>query len=267
MMSLGKPEYVSDLVVYLLNRLGVEYVTLNPGATTRGMHESLVTYGGNIAPEVITCSHEEVAVAMAEGYYLATGRLQATLVHDIVGLQHASKAIYEAWLNNVPMLIIGGTGPLDSTHRRPWIDWIHTAQVQAQIVRDYVKWDDQPQGALSVAESILRAYQIAMTEPRGPVYICLDVELQESRLPDSFVIPDLSRYRPPAPPSGNPDAVADAARALREARWPDRKSTRLNSSHVAISYAVFCLKKKKKNSARNKNKKKKKTQQQKKKTK
>ncbi len=219
-MSPGKPEYVSDLVVYLLNRLGVEYVTLNPGATTRGMHESLVTYGRNAAPEVITCSHEEVAVAMAEGYYLATGRPQATLVHNIVGLQHASKAIYEAWLNNVPMLIIGGTGPLDSTHRRPWIDWIHTAQVQAQIVRDYVKWDDQPQGALSVAESILRAYQIAMTEPRGPVYICLDVELQESRLPDGFVIPDLSRYRPPAPPSGNPDAIGDAARALREARWP-----------------------------------------------
>src|SRR3989442_1159273 len=153
------------------------------------MHESLVTYGGTVAPEVITCSHEEGAVAMAEGYYLATGRPQATLVHNIVGLQHASKAIYEAWLNNAPMIIIGGTGPLDSTHRRPWIDWIHTAQVQAQIVRDYVKWDDQPQGALSVAESILRAYQIAMTEPGGPVYLCLDVELQESRLPEGFVIP------------------------------------------------------------------------------
>jgi acetolactate synthase I/II/III large subunit len=219
-MSPGKPEYVSDLVVYLLNRLGVEYVTLNPGATTRGLHESLVTYGGNVAPEVITCSHEEIAVAMAEGYYLATGKPQATLVHNIVGLQHASKAIYEAWLNNAPMIIIGGTGPIDSTHRRPWIDWIHTAQVQAQIVRDYVKWDDQPQGAQSVAESLLRAYQIAMTEPRGPVYLCLDVELQESRLPDGFVMPDLNRYRPPAPPSGNPDALASAAKMLRDARWP-----------------------------------------------
>src|SRR6266511_335851 len=136
-MSLGKPEYVSDLVVYLLHQLGVEYVTLNPGATTRGMHESLVTYGGNTAPEVIACSHEEIAVAMAEGYYLATGKPQAVLVHNIVGLQHASKAIYEAWLNQVPMIVIGGTWPLDSTHRRPWIDWIHTAQVQGQIVRDY----------------------------------------------------------------------------------------------------------------------------------
>ena len=219
-MSLQKPEYVSDLVVYLLNRLGVEYVTLNPGATTRGMHESLVTYGGNTAPEVITCSHEEIAVAMAEGYYLATGRPQATLVHNIVGLQHASKAIYEAWLDQVPMIIIGGTGPLDSTHRRPWIDWIHTAQVQGQIVRDYVKWDDQPQGALSVAESILRAYQIAMTEPRGPVYLCLDVELQESRLPDGFTIPDVARHGLAASPAGNPEAIAEAAQALRRARWP-----------------------------------------------
>jgi thiamine pyrophosphate-dependent acetolactate synthase large subunit-like protein len=157
---------------------------------------------------------------MAEGYYVATGKPQATLVHNIVGLQHASKAIYEAWLNSIPMLVIGGTGPLDSTHRRPWIDWIHTAQVQGQIVRDYVKWDDQPQGALSVAESMLRAYQIAMTEPRGPVYLCLDVELQESRLPADLTMPDPGRYRPPAPPSGHPEATAEAAQALREARWP-----------------------------------------------
>jgi acetolactate synthase I/II/III large subunit len=219
-MSLEHPRYVSDLVVYLLHELGMDYATLNPGATTRGLHESLVTYGGNRAPEVITCCHEEIAVAMAEGYYLATGRPQATLVHDIVGLQHASKAIYEAWLNNTPMLILGGTGPLDASHRRPWIDWIHTAQVQAQLVRDYVKWDDQPQGAWSVAESVLRAYQIAMTDPKGPVYLCFDVELQESPLPADFQLPDLTRYRPPAAPAGHPEAIAAAAQALLDAEWP-----------------------------------------------
>ena len=219
-MSLARPEYVSDLIVYLLNGLGIDYVPLNPGATTRGIHESMVTYGGNQAPELITCCHEELAVAMAEGYYLATGKPLATLVHNIVGLQHASKAIYEAWLNSVPMIIIGGTGPLDASHRRPWIDWIHTAQVQSQIIRDYVKWDDQPQGAASVAESVLRAYQIAMTEPRGPVYLCFDVELQEARLPDNFPIPDLSRVQPPAPPAGNPAAIAQGVRALLEAERP-----------------------------------------------
>ena len=155
-MALGRPEYVSDLIVNLLNQLGIDYATTNPGATTRGMHESIITYGGNSSPEMITCCHEELAVAMAEGYYLATGKPLAALVHNIVGLQHASKAIYEAWLAGVPMLVIGGTGPVDLSHRRPWIDWIHTPQVQGQIVRDYVKWDDQPEGPRSVVESILR---------------------------------------------------------------------------------------------------------------
>jgi acetolactate synthase I/II/III large subunit len=219
-MHLEKPVYVSDLIVYLLHALGIDYVTLNPGATTRGIHESLVTYGGNQAPEVITCCHEEVAAAMAEGYYLATGKPLVTLVHNIVGLQHASKAIYEAALRNTPMLVLGGTGPLDASHRRPWIDWIHTAQVQGQIVRDYVKWDDQPQGAVSVAESVLRAYQIAMTDPKGPVYLCFDVELQESRLPAGFVLPDPARYRPPDAPSGNATAIAETTDALLHAEWP-----------------------------------------------
>jgi thiamine pyrophosphate-dependent acetolactate synthase large subunit-like protein len=219
-MSLERPEFVSDLVIYLLNELGVEYAPLNPGATIRGLHESVVNYGGNSNPELITCCHEELAVAMAEGFYLATGRPQVTLAHNIVGLQHASKAIYEAFLNNIPMIILGGTGPLDASYRRPWIDWIHTAQVQGQIVRDYVKWDDQPLGAQSVAESVLRAYQIAMTEPRGPVYLCFDVELQEARLPDDFVLPDISRYQVPASPQGNPEAVAEAAKALMAAESP-----------------------------------------------
>jgi acetolactate synthase I/II/III large subunit len=219
-MSLEEAQYVSDLIVYLLHELGVDYAILNPGATTRGLHEWLVTYGGNTAPGVIICCHEEVAVAMAEGYYLATGRPQVTLLHDIVGLQHASKAIYEAWLNNTPMLILGGTGPLDASHRRPWIDWIHTAQVQAQLVRDYVKWEDQPQGAVSVAESILRAYQIAMNDPKGPVYLCFDVELQESPLPADFELPDLTRYRPPSTPAGNAAAIAEVGQALLNAEWP-----------------------------------------------
>ena len=219
-MSLEIPEFVSDLVIYLLNELGVEYAPLNPGATIRGLHESVVNYGNNTNPELITCCHEELAVAMAEGFYLATGRPQVALAHNIVGLQHASKAIYEAFLNNIPMIILGGTGPLDASHRRPWIDWIHTAQVQGQIVRDYVKWDDQPLGAQSVAESVLRAYQIAMTEPRGPVYLCFDVELQEARLPDDFVLPDISRYQVPASPQGNPEAVEEAAKALMAAENP-----------------------------------------------
>ena len=219
-MNLGRPEYVSDLIVYLLRERGVEYVALNPGATTRGINESLVSYGGNVVPEVITCCHEELAVAMAEGYYAATGRPQVALLHDIVALQHGAKAIYEAWLNRIPVIVMGGTGPVDASHMRPYIDWIHTAQVQAQLVGDYVKWDDQPLGAQSVVESILRAYQIAMTEPRGPVYLSFDVELQESLLPDGFQIPDVARFRTASSPSGSADAVAQAAKLIMEAEWP-----------------------------------------------
>ena len=109
---------------------------------------------------------------------------------------------------------------MDASHRRPWIDWIHTAQVQAQLVRDYVKWDDQPVGPESVVESVLRAYQVAMTEPRGPVYLCFDVELQESRLPANFELPDFSKYDLPIPPGGNQGAVERVAQALLEAEWP-----------------------------------------------
>jgi hypothetical protein len=144
-MSLGKPQYVSDQVVYLPHELGVEYAMLNPGATTRGLHESLVTFRGNQAPEVITCCQEEIAVAMAEGYYLATGKPQVTLVHNVVGLQHASKVIYEAWLNNTPMIILGipvrwtpataASGSIGSTRPRCKGNWSEVTSSEMTSLR------------------------------------------------------------------------------------------------------------------------------------
>src|SRR5947209_20177498 len=110
-MHLERPAYVSDLIVYLLHGLGIEYVTLNPGARTRGMHESLVTYGGNTAPDVITCCREEIAASMPESYYLARRNPLATLVSNIVGLQHASKATSEGALRSPLLLVRGVTGP------------------------------------------------------------------------------------------------------------------------------------------------------------
>ncbi|MDR7523659.1 MAG: thiamine pyrophosphate-binding protein, partial [Armatimonadota bacterium] len=140
----GRPLYGSDLVVDVLRALGVEYAALNPGATFRGLHDSLVNYGGNRRPQIIQCCHEEIAVAVAHGYTKAAGRPMAAIVHDVVGLQHASMAIFNAWCDRVPLLVLGGTGPMAAEQRRPWIDWIHTALVQGQAVRDYVTWDDQP---------------------------------------------------------------------------------------------------------------------------
>ncbi len=135
--------YGSDLVVDLLRAVGIEHVALNPGATFRGLHDSLVNYGER-TPEHLLTTHEEIAVALAHGYAKAKGRPMAAIVHDIVGLQHASMAIFNAFCDRAPILVLGGAGPMDATRRRPWIDWIHTALVQGTQVRDYVKLDDQP---------------------------------------------------------------------------------------------------------------------------
>ena len=214
------PGYGSDLVVDLLRAVGIEYVALNPGATFRGLHDSLVNHGGDRAPELILTTHEEIAVAMAHGYAKARGAPMAAVVHDIVGLQHASMAIFNAFCDRAPVLVLGATGPMDATRRRPWIDWIHTALVQGTQVRDYVKLDDQPASVAALPEAFLRAWRVAGTEPMGPVYLCLDAGLQEAALERPVPLPDVGRFRPPAAPHADPRALDEAARWLAEARAP-----------------------------------------------
>jgi acetolactate synthase-1/2/3 large subunit len=211
--------YGSDLVVDLLRAAGIEHVALNPGATFRGLHDSLVNYGDR-RPEHILTTHEEIAVAMAHGYAKAKGRPMAAVVHDIVGLQHASMAIFNAFCDRAPILVLGGGGPMDATRRRPWIDWIHTALVQGNQVRDYVKLDDQPASVSAIPEAILRAWRVARTEPQGPVYVCLDAALQEQSLDRPVPLPDPARFEPAAPPHADPRALDEAARRLTEARFP-----------------------------------------------
>ncbi len=213
-------EYGSDLIVDLMKAYGIEYAALNPGATFRGLHDSIVNYGGNVAPQIILCNHEEIAVAVAQGYAKAAGRPMAAIVHNVVGLLHAAMAIYTAWLDRTPLLIMGGTGPMAVETRRPWIDWIHTALVQGNAVRDYVKWDDQPASIPGIVESFIRGYRIAVTEPQGPVYLCWDAALQEQRLDAPVVIPDVARYAPPTLAQADSVALATAARWLVEAAHP-----------------------------------------------
>ena len=214
------PAYGSDLVVDLLRAVGIEYVALNPGATYRGLHDSLVNYGSNRAPELILTTHEEIAVAMAHGYAKARGAPMAAVVHDIVGLQHASMAIFNAFCDRAPILVLGATGPMDATRRRPWIDWIHTALVQGTQVRDYVKLDDQPASIAALPEAFLRAWRVARTQPMGPVYLCLDAGLQEQALERPIVLPDATRFEPAAGPHADPRALDEAARRLAEAHFP-----------------------------------------------
>lgn len=219
-MAESTPRYGSDLIVNLLKVLGIEYVALNPGSSFRGIHDSLVNYNQNRNPEIVLCCHEEIAVSVAHGYAKAAGKPMAAIVHDVVGLQHASMAIYNAWCDRTPVLVLGGTGPMDTSKRRPWIDWIHTALVQGNLVRDFVKWDDQPTGLGAIPNSILRGYRIATTEPQGPVYLCFDVELQEAPLEEGIRVPEPARYRPPAPLQADSDSIREAARLLQEAEHP-----------------------------------------------
>jgi len=216
---LSQAEYGSDLVVELIRSLEIPYVSLNPGASYRGIHDSFVNFAGG-GPEMIVCCHEEIAVAVAAGYARATGKPMVAAIHDVVGLQHATMAVYHAWCARLPMIIVGGTGPMAAENRRPGTDWTHTALVQGNQIRDYVKWDDQPASPLSIPESIMRAHKIATTEPMGPVYLCFDTDLQEQAITAIISLPDPKRYAPPAPMAPNPDALKEAAALLAEAQWP-----------------------------------------------
>jgi len=215
-----QPGYGSDVVVDLMKAFDIEYAAFNPGATFRGIHDSIVNYGGNYKPEVIFCCHEEISVALAHGYAKAKGKPMIAIVHNIVGLQHASMAIFNAWCDRVPIIVLGGTGPMDTTRRRPRIDWIHTALVQGNQVRDYVKWDDQPYNLACVPESFIRGYRIATTEPMAPIYINYDADIQEDAVTTPIEMPDISRFAPPAPMQANPEALRQAAELLVNAKSP-----------------------------------------------
>ncbi len=210
----------SDAMAEVLRDLGIAWVALNPGASFRGLHDSLVNYLGNRQPQMLLCLHEEHAIAMAHGYAKSTGKLMAAIVHSNVGLMHGSMAVFNAWCDRIPLLLLGATGPFDATKRRPWIDWIHTAQDQGALIRDFVKFDDQPSSIAAARESILRAVQIATTPPTGPVYINLDQALQESALPAALPKLDLARYRAPPPAEPNPALIAAAAELLAKAQAP-----------------------------------------------
>jgi acetolactate synthase-1/2/3 large subunit len=229
------PRYGSDVIVDLLRALDIEYVTLNPGSSFRGLHDSLVNYGGNERPQMLLCNHEGTAVAIAQGYYKATGKMMAAIVHDTVGLQHATMAIFNAWCDRVPVLVLGATGPMAAERRVPWIHWIHTANLPGQLVRPFVKWDDQPCAIGDVAESLLRAYRTALTAPTAPVYVCFDCELQERPLAEVPPFPAVERYRPAPPVPAPSEVVERVADLLCGAELPVALADRVGRSPAAFA--------------------------------
>src|SRR5471032_143566 len=210
----------SDVVADALRALDIPYLALTPGASYRCLHDSIVNYLGNSSPQMLLCLHEEAAVAIAHGYAKVTGKAMAAAVHSNVGLMHASMAMFNAWCDRMPMVVLGATGPVDAAKRRPWIDWIHTARDQGALVRGYTKWDDQPASPVAAREAVLRAGWIANTAPCGPTYVNLDTELQESKLAEPVAPIDGKRFMPTVVSAAPADQIKAAANLLRGAKQP-----------------------------------------------
>src|SRR5712671_6185941 len=219
MVSPAKERWASDVIVDLLHAYELPHAALNPGASYRGLHDSIVNYGQN-RPTMMLCQHEETAVQIAHGYAKAAGRPMVAILHNLVGLLHANMAIYYAYIDRAPIFIVGATGPMDETKRRPRIDWIHTAQNQGEAVRNYTKWDYQPHTIDGAPEAFARAYAVMMTEPRGPIYMCYDAWLQERKLDHEVPLPPPHAAKVPSRIAPDPKALAAAADLIASAKKP-----------------------------------------------
>jgi acetolactate synthase-1/2/3 large subunit len=206
-----------DFMVDVLNSLGIEYLAINCASSYRGLHEAVVNHGNN-KPEIITCVHEDIAVHMAQGYAKIEGKPMAMACHGVVGLQHAAMAIYNAWCDRVPIVVMGGN-IMEADKRAPGAEWPHSGVDIGHLVREFTKWDDQPASLQHFAESAARAYRVATTPPMGPVFLALDAELQENPIANAKSL-RIPKFEPVIPPQGDSGALAAAAKLLVEAQNP-----------------------------------------------
>lgn len=217
----AKPEYVSDAIADLLQRMDFGHVFLLPGASYRGLHDSLVNHNRNLNPQIVLATSELSAVSMAHGYSKALNKPSLCILHNLVGLMNGSMGVYNAWCDRTPVVMLGGSGPLDPDQRR-FIDWNHTASTQSDIVKPWVKWTDEPPTGNAILKSILRGKAIAETAPQGPVYVSIDSGIQEMPVDDSIgeYDPSLPRYHAPPPMAPNEDALQEVAEMLVNAEFP-----------------------------------------------
>jgi len=225
----------SDLMVDALKQLGIDYVAANPGSSFRGLQESIINYGGNSKPELLTCLHEESSVALGHGYAKAAGKPIAVMCHGTVGLQHAAMAVYNAWCDRAPVIIIAGNH-LDATQRSGRVIWAHSVQDAAALVRDFTKWDDNPVSLPHFLESLVRGYKIATTPPMGPVVIVADHDLQEQEVGEQR--PKIPALSPTIPPRGDDGAVREAARLLVAAEHPVLIADRMATTPAGMNHLV-----------------------------
>ena len=228
------PRPGSDFMLDVIKSLNIDYFASNPASSFRSLHESIVNYGGNKKPEFLTCMHEESSVAIAHGYAKAAGKPMGVLCHGSVGLQHAAMAVYNAWADRVPVMMFAGNG-MDANKRRPGVEWTHCVQDPAGLVRDFIKWDDQPASLQHFAESTVRAYKMAMSPPQEPVLITLDIDLQEEAVEGKPSIPKLSLS---APPQADELALREAAKMLVAAQNPVIVADRCARSQQGVDALV-----------------------------
>ena len=103
---LKNEQWGSDIAANLLRDLGIEHITINPGASFRGFHDSLVNHLGNRAPKILLCLNEDHVVSIAHGYAKATDKPMACVLHSNVGLMHGSMAIFNAWCDRMPIVVM-----------------------------------------------------------------------------------------------------------------------------------------------------------------
>lgn len=214
-----EPTWGSDHIVDVIQAYDFDFVTFNPGASFRGLEESLVNYG-DCDPPIIETPNEGISVAIAHGYAKATDDPALVILHDIVGTLQGSMGLFNAYCDRVPVVALAGGGPARKASRRPWIEWIHSALVQGNLVREYTKFDDEPRHVDGAADSIIRAYRTANTPPKAPTYVTLDYAVQEHELPEDVTVPDLEPYSAPSRTAPDPAAVAEAADLLVDADDP-----------------------------------------------
>lgn len=216
---------LAEAYLTLLRDRGVDYLFGNAGTDFASVIEALSKSltEGSAAPTPVTVPHENLAVSMAHGYFLATGRPQAVMVHVNVGTANGICAIMNAARENVPIVFTSGRTPLTEEGapgaRSIYIHWGQEMFDQGGLVREMVKWDYELRNARQLETVVDRAVSVAMSEPRGPVYLTLPREVL-AEAPGAFAFESPSRRRAASPPAPDAEAIDQAAEWLAAAENP-----------------------------------------------
>jgi acetolactate synthase-1/2/3 large subunit len=216
----------AEAFIELLNANGVDYMFLNPGTDTFPIQEAISKFKalGKPAPKVMLCLHESVALAAAHGYFAVTGKPQVALVHVDIGTQQVGGALHNAQRGRAGIILCAGRSP--STYeqdirgeRSAGIHWIQEQYDQAGIVRNYVKWEYELRSTANMHQVMQRAFQVASTEPCGPVYLTLPRELLMERM-ESVTIPEVEKHSAAVTPEADTVELIKIADTLLQAESP-----------------------------------------------